>query len=810
MSAVRRLFGLELRGGGWRFVLAVALVLGIGGGAALAALAGARRTASAFERLEGYTRAADVLVAPGEMSELPLDKVKALPEVADTGVAYGLLALTADGHFVTTPVLGVDDDHLGRTIERPKVLRGRLPEPGRSDEIFANPEGAAALGLEVGDRVELVVVPADVDPSSLSLDDAVLVPKVRAGELGPPHPFTLVGIGVAEGDTVPGAVLPSVLVPPEFSREHPPFRIYTGIFVRLHGGAEAVDSFSANVRSIAAPGAAIDFQTTEADRSTVNRSLRPQVVALEIFGVVVAIGVLAAVGQALGRRTQLGLRQDVTLGALGMTAPERRLVDALRGAAVALLGALTAAVVAVVLSTFVPFGSARLVEPHPGMRVDAMVLVPGLLVLGAGAFGVGVLAAHRAAGRRTASSRLGAVVRRLQGPPAPVTGVRFALDPGPSPSSVPTRSTLISAAVGLAAIVASFTFAASLSHFVDTPRVYGWSFDYVIDENSESPGSEAQALAALPGALDATPGVRGWSLAYVQQGSIAGQIVPLVGIEPGGGAAVIPTIVTGRAPQTSDEVAVGAVTMRAAGVHLGDRLEIGGSGASFEVVGTVVLPGLRAHEASDQAALGSGALLALDGLSRATGVGGPGATPADPIGALVSVDRPGAEAQARLLEQLDRTDGPWKFNVSGPQQPADVVSYAKVRAVPSLLAALLALLAAVTVGHALIVAVRQRRVDLAVLRSLGFTRRQVGATVAWQATTVAVIAAIVAIPLGLVAGRAAWSAVAHQLGIVDIVVVPVLAVVLALPIALLLANVVALVPALRASSLRPAEALRAE
>ena len=115
-------------------------------------------------------------------------------------------------------------------------------------------------------------------------------------------------------------------------------------------------------------------------------------------------------------------------------------------------------------------------------------------------------------------------------------------------------------------------------------------------------------------------------------------------------------------------------------------------------------------------------------------------------------------------------------------------------------AAVLTLLAAVTVGHALMMAVRQRRLDLAVLHALGFTRHQVGRTVAWQASTVALLATAIGIPLGLVVGRLTWSAVAHQLGIVDVLVVPVLGLTIIVPVALLLANAMAAVRATRLST----------
>ena len=52
--------------------------------------------------------------------------------------------------------------------------------------------------------------------------------------------------------------------------------------------------------------------------------------------------------------------------------------------------------------------------------------------------------------------------------------------------------------------------------------------------------------------------------------------------------------------------------------------------------------------------------------------------------------------------------------------------------------------------------VRARRRDLAVLKTLGCSRRQVGATVAWQATTIVGLALVIGIPVGIIAGRWTW------------------------------------------------------
>ncbi len=99
-----------------------------------------------------------------------------------------------------------------------------------------------------------------------------------------------------------------------------------------------------------------------------------------------------------------------------------------------------------------------------------------------------------------------------------------------------------------------------------------------------------------------------------------------------------------------------------------------------------------------------------------------------------------------------------------------------------------------TVAHALVTAVRRRRRDLALLKTLGFTRRQVSASVAWQATTFGVLALLVGIPVGIVIGRWAWTSLADDLGTVAEPIEPVLALVLGVPLVLLIANAVAFVP----------------
>ncbi len=148
--------------------------------------------------------------------------------------------------------------------------------------------------------------------------------------------------------------------------------------------------------------------------------------------------------------------------------------------------------------------------------------------------------------------------------------------------------------------------------------------------------------------------------------------------------------------------------------------------------------------------------------------------------------------------------------MTGLQRPSDIVSYERVRTTPLVLAGVLALLAIATVTHALVTAVRRRRRDLALLKTLGFTRRQVMGSVAWQASTFAFLALVIGVPVGVIVGRWAWTALADDLGTVAEPIVPVLAVVLAVPVVLLIANAVAYVPGRIAARLRPATVLRSE
>jgi ABC-type lipoprotein release transport system permease subunit len=96
------------------------------------------------------------------------------------------------------------------------------------------------------------------------------------------------------------------------------------------------------------------------------------------------------------------------------------------------------------------------------------------------------------------------------------------------------------------------------------------------------------------------------------------------------------------------------------------------------------------------------------------------------------------------------------------------------------------------------------------LKALGFTQRQLAATVAWQSSVSAVVGVIVGVPLGVALGRWLWTLFARGISAVPEPSVPVLTVALVALGALAFANLVATFPGRIAARTPTALLLRAE
>lgn len=157
----------------------------------------------------------------------------------------------------------------------------------------------------------------------------------------------------------------------------------------------------------------------------------------------------------------------------------------------------------------------------------------------------------------------------------------------------------------------------------------------------------------------------------------------------------------------------------------------------------------------------------------------------------------------------DRTEStPTEWLVS--LAPAEVRESDAATGLIWMVVGLLGALVVATIGHGMATTAQRRHGDYAVLRALGFTRRQVLAAVTSQSTTTVVLALFVGVPIGIVLGRWSWRLFARDMGVVEAPVVPVLAIVIAAGVALVAAAAITVGPATRAGRSSPAAVLRVE
>ena len=88
-----------------------------------------------------------------------------------------------------------------------------------------------------------------------------------------------------------------------------------------------------------------------------------------------------------------------------------------------------------------------------------------------------------------------------------------------------------------------------------------------------------------------------------------------------------------------------------------------------------------------------------------------------------------------------------------PGVPSSVTALAEIGQVPPIVAILVALIGIAAAANSLVLVVRRRGGDVAVLRALGLRPRDVRRAFGWQAATMAAVAAVVGVPAGVVVGQ---------------------------------------------------------
>lgn len=775
----------------WRSLLFLTLLVAFAGAITIASIAGARRANSAFDDFLDQTSAPLQVSLSGKTGDLT--QYDGLPALADAMAAVpgveGVMPVAFMG--VAAEANGVTGDPFAlATLDgagtRPSIigvpLRGHLPDQSRADQIAVNEVAADKFMIGVGDQVVLRSFAPD---------------QVRAMVEGTPAPL--------RGPVVTAQVAAVVRNAEDISDNPEAVVFLTNAFHATYGNQIAKCDCSFWIRAAphdvtavvaALPSVFGDYPLVVQPFGSVFSARVADAVGLEVGALRIAgaIGALAGalvVGQALVRHIGSGSTSSETLIALG--ARRRDVVAAwvVVLLPVAIVGSFGAALAATAMSPLFPRGLAHRAVVHPGVRFDALAVAGGavavLVVTVVLSFVSARFTIGRPFGRRAGSIRRGRTLA-LHTSPTVALGASLAVDPGRDRARIPAVGAVIGLALAVAVALAVALVDSSADDVLSTPRAFGADWDLQMGEQPDDPEATIAATAAEP--------VEAFALVKQVTGNVSLAAGPhataLVGpstLEQVVGS-MGPLLERGRPAVSPDDVVLGPAIAEELGADVGDRVTMTsdtGADLAFTVSG---IGRLDDGDETEQTFF-----LTPDGLDRLQ--------PADEqtlANAYVRLGSVDDEVRQRLA------DLGWIATIP----PSRVSSLSEIGSVPRLLATALAVLGLGGVTHSLLVAGRRRRRDLAVARSLGFTRHQVASTMRWQGVLTAGVAIVVGLPLGALLGRLVWKHVASGVGAIDLVSIP-WAMVLLVPVTtLLVVGCVASVIGHNTAGHDPARALRGE
>jgi hypothetical protein len=805
----------------WAGYLAIAMIVGLLGGVAMASVAAARRTQSAFPRILAASNASDLHVDPGPYSARVIGQTSRLPQVrsAESYVALnGLRALRSGFADRRTPFnqqveLVGSLDGLYFDQDRVIITSGRRANPRRPGEIVISEQTARRFGLRIGQPLTVNLY------SSQQANDPGFNPMTRQ----PVHRvrLTITGIGVFTDEVVQDDTdrINRILATPALTRQE--LRccaayLWTGL--RLARGDRDVALVQREFSRLLPPGTLGVFRVTSVVEGQGERAVRPESVAAGVFGLIAVLTAFVLATQSI-RRTILGGRDERgILRAVG-AGPFSLVLDACIGIICAIaIGATLAVAVAVAASPLAPLGQVHRFEPDPGVSLDWTVLGTGAAFFLFALSGVTAVLAYAEvsarAARRGAVSRRPAVAAMTAPRIVPATaaaGICLAFGPGTGGNSRAARPSICGTVVALVVLVGSLIFGASLSNLVSHPALYGWAWDREMLAGSgygNIPLSRARLM------LGADPDIAAWSGAYFDSVEINGHRVPVIAMTS---ARVSPPILAGHPLAGPAQMVLGPETLALVGGRVGGTVRVrnGKTTLIMRVAGTATMPAIGVGHGIHPS-LGAGAVLPASALpqeARASGISNRALQGPNTI--LVRF-RPQAD-HAAAVRRLERIGGQLSgirsvegIQVLPVQRPAEIVNYRTMGAAPLLLAGMLAAGAVVALALTLAVSVRRRTRDLALLKTLGMARRQVVAVVIWQASIPVAVGTLAGVPLGIATGRFLWARFAGELYVMPQPAISMVTVAAVATSTLALAILTAIVPGWRAARTPVARVLRAE
>ena len=778
----------------WPTLVLACLVLALTGALALGAATGARRAASAFERLREQTAAADVQINDIDLAALGggVTNAEALERLLPLIDAE---AATIEERFFIFPIgttLFPNFDYypivqrqlLDNPANVPAVVAGRLPHPTEIHEVALSQQFASLLGVDVGDSLT-------VESATLAWIEASFSTADPGPKDGPTLELDVTGIVVSPLDFA--APSGTMYLTTAFGDEYggkignfPGANLRIGDEARV---AEMIRTGSPNTGDEVIDAAFHMDPSAWGDRKQVGDGLRVVAVALWIFAGTVAFSGLATVALIIRRLARSSAADIEVLSALGLGRLGQAQIGVLLVSPVIALATFGIAIGALLLAPTARLGLADQVEPDRGVYVDWTVLPIGTTVLALAVFVISSLL-FLVIGRRAEASRGRKARPAVNRPISLVLGTREAIG-----TRGPGRVATIAAACLMTTVVTSLIVGASLDRLPTRPDLWGGGTDVVIDFGEVAAGEPniayEEALSALAGD-DRAEGLTGTTLFFPE---IDGRPMTSFALDIQRGEPII-TILAGRSPRTPDEIVMGRETMTRYAVNIGDNVEmtVAGQTESFHVVGQAAFPVGDVAGFDDSAAITSAGATRFAEFDEGNRINQVLITWASGV----NHEQARADLSASGYRVLDRS-----------RLPPAVTNLQQVDDVPELLTLFFGALGISALGYMLGASSRARRRQLSVLATLGLQRQQLASMLRWQAITTALAAALLGVPAGIIIGRVVWAAIASSAGVGLSHAISLGTLAVAVSLALLAAISIATALAARARRQRLAELLRA-
>jgi hypothetical protein len=783
----------------WRATLLLACLTALVVGTVLAAVAGAHRSRTAFDRYLAAARAPDVGVVgdPGTV------KAAATSPLVTDAVTTTLVAMFPEDADPTQffPMFAPDSDAIGTTMFVLPVVDGRRANPTQPLEVNLGERTARRLHVAVGDEVAMATFARD---QGQAMDG----PSGDSEPRGPRLELEVVGIVRDPGDLGGRETdITVIFLTPAFTREIAPelASLAHAAFLRLRD-PQAVTALTTSIQ--AAGDAEVDTSFGgEAFRSQADPTMAAVATGLRAFALAAALAGAVAIAQVTARSTQRAAAERDALAAVGVGAMSRRLALAAPSALALLGGSIAGAGVAMTASPLLPIGLARRADPDPGFHADWGVLGLGsVIAVTAGlalALASATIADRRARRRAHFQARQG-LAGALVAAGAPVvisSGASLALSPGRGARAVPVRAALIGVTAAVAGVLGAVSFVASSDHLRGSPALYGWPWDIQVS-GTETTGLDAATNAALLERAAVDPDVAAAGLVWFQlPAAINGHPSQAMEIEDHKGHTPA-LVVEGRAAEQAGEIAVGGATLELLNRRVGDSVEarlLGRPARRVRIVGVVAFP-VDADGGSSAQGIAltraSARFLGFDGTCPDT---------FDCNQNVVITFARGADVHAAGARYDSAVT-----DLATALTPGELDSLLAVEQLPIVLAVFLATIGVIAITFTVATTVRRRRVDLALLRTLGMTSRDLRRVVFVQTSILVGTGAIAGALLGAVTGRQVWRLTVDAVHVAYVPVVPLAAIVLVPVATFVIAHVAATFPRRRAASLRPAAVLRSE